>query len=254
MGHQTPVERARSQVERAIASGTLTRPEHCESCGRAPKRSDRHGLDAHHVTYSRPLDVTWLCASCHQRAHPRPPRPGSVRFRVEAELRANPRRSDAIIAQLAACTQQAAGRWRRLLEASGQIPDVEPADRASITRTWTARPPRLAVEQGATTPAEVMQLASVSYGAAWRALDRARSKPRLADAAAACDTLSVVRTRAPVRRARPPKPSRFTVGSTPPPGYYAPPDPVLDLPCCTAEYTPAGWVHDRACVMRLAAR
>ena len=214
------------------------------SCGARPKRSDRHGLDAHHISYSRLLDVTWLCASCHQLAHPRPPRPGSARARVERELRASPARSDAIIARLARCTQQAAGRWRRQLEASGQIPHVEPADRASITRTWRARPPRLAIEQGAATIAEVMAASGASYGAAWRALDRARSKPRLADAAAATDQLSVVRSRPSMR---------LRVGNVLPAGFYRPPDPIERVcPACTLQYRDGGWQHDRACpFMRL---
>jgi hypothetical protein len=239
-------ERARGQVRRALAKGTLTRPDACEQCGAQPKRSDRHGLDAHHVTYSRVLDVRWLCSSCHQLAHPRPPRPGSARQRAEQELLRDPRRSDAIIARLAACTPPAVGRWRHALERSGQVEAIPVAARSPVSRDWPPRTPALlAIAQGASTTAEVMQLASVSYGTAWRALSRARSKPRLADVAAACDTLTVVRTSA--------RSTRLRVGNDLPPGYYAPPDEI-DLTCCTAEWTPTGWVHDRACALRLAAR
>ena len=35
----------------------------CAFCG----SEDR--LDAHHHDYSKPLDVTWLCAGCHRRFH-----------------------------------------------------------------------------------------------------------------------------------------------------------------------------------------
>ena len=59
------------------------------------------------------------------------------------------------------------------------------------------------------------------------------------------DQLTVVRTRTGSTRLR--------VGNDLPPGYYAPPDEIESW-CCTQEWTPAGWVHDRACVMRLAAR
>lgn len=246
MGNRNLVqERARAMVRRAVASGSLVRPDRCEQCGAVPKC-----VLAHHVTYSQPLDVLWLCPSCHLKAHPRPPRPprpGSARSRVERELRRDPARSDLIIARLARCTQQAAGHWRRALEASGQIGHVEPADRAAITRTWRPRAPRRAIEQGASTPAEVMQLSGASYGAAWRALSRAASKPRLADTAAATDALSVIKT--------PPKRTgkAYVVGTTLPAGFYRDPDPI-ELPCCVAEYTEGGWQHDRACALRLAAR
>ena len=240
-------------VKTAIASGTLARPDACESCGRVPKRSDRHGLDAHHVTYSRPLDILWLCTSCHQRAHPRPPKPGSARGRAEAELRASPARSDALIALAASCTPQAAGRWRHGLEQAGVIEPIPAADRLAIPRTWRARPPRLAIEQGATTTAEVMALSGASYQAAWRALDRARARPdvrrrAVADAAAATDTLSVIKT-PPKRVGR-----AHVVGDKPGAGYYLPPDEI-ELTCCVAEYTPTGWQHERSCALkRLAAR
>ena len=46
----------------AIRAGLL-RPQPCEVCGR--KRS----VHAHHVDYSRPLDVHWLCRWCHIDAH-----------------------------------------------------------------------------------------------------------------------------------------------------------------------------------------
>jgi hypothetical protein len=97
--------------------------------------------------------------------------------RARAELLANPARSDEMIALATRCTPQAAGRWRHQLERAGVIEAVEPADRISIPRTWRARPPRQAVEQGATTTAEVMALSGASYGAAWRALSRARQHP-----------------------------------------------------------------------------
>lgn len=191
-------ERARAMVRRAIARGTLIRPAACERCGAVPKC-----VLAHHIAYSQPLNVAWLCPSCHRLAHPRPPhapKPDSARARVERELRRDPARSDALIAIAANCTPPAAGRWRHGLEQSGQIPAISPGDRTAIPRSWTPRAPRLAIEQGATTPAEIMAMARVSYGTAWRALSRAQrarfKRPRSvepADAAAATDAFTVIR-------------------------------------------------------------
>jgi hypothetical protein len=152
----------------------------------------------------------------------------SARARAERELRAYPRRSDALIAIAANCTPRPVGRWRRELAASGVIEAIEPSQRAARTRTWRARPPLLAIEQGATTPAEVMAMARVSYGTAWRALSRARQRARLenrfsgvADAAAAADQLTVVHSRAPVQKIR--------VSDRPGNGFYVPPDPAVEL-------------------------
>jgi hypothetical protein len=45
------------------ATRSLGRGQHsCEECG-APK------ADAHHDDYSRPLDVRWLCETCHGAEH-----------------------------------------------------------------------------------------------------------------------------------------------------------------------------------------
>ena len=52
------------QVARAIASGALVRPEECSACHKADGV-----IQAHHGDYTRPLDVTWLCARCHGRLH-----------------------------------------------------------------------------------------------------------------------------------------------------------------------------------------
>lgn len=54
---------ATHQVSRAIKSGQLVRPNACEQCGASKK------LDAHHDDYGKPLQVRWLCASCHRRWH-----------------------------------------------------------------------------------------------------------------------------------------------------------------------------------------
>lgn len=62
--------RARSTVQYAVRTGALHRADVCENC-------DRPGLtQGHHEDYSRPLDVIWLCRSCHSARHagPREPR------------------------------------------------------------------------------------------------------------------------------------------------------------------------------------
>ena len=51
---------AQLRVQRAIKKGVLV-PEPCP-CG----NKESH---AHHEDYSKPLDVIWLCKSCHQRLH-----------------------------------------------------------------------------------------------------------------------------------------------------------------------------------------
>lgn len=55
-----------AQVRTALAEGVLIRPNHCESCGLAPKGKTIH---AHHDDYGRPLAVRWLCFKCHMEHH-----------------------------------------------------------------------------------------------------------------------------------------------------------------------------------------
>ena len=51
--------RAQGAVYRAIRAGKLHRPKTCQACGR------ERPIEAAHKDYSRPLDVMWLCKSCH---------------------------------------------------------------------------------------------------------------------------------------------------------------------------------------------
>lgn len=56
-------------VYRAVKNGSLIRPETCSDCGQAARQ-----IQAAHLDYSRPLDVRWLCITCHRRfdiAHPK---------------------------------------------------------------------------------------------------------------------------------------------------------------------------------------
>jgi uncharacterized protein YlaI len=69
---------AMSEYWKALRSGLLVRPDHCESC-RKPGR-----VDGHHSSYSEPLRVTWLCRSCHRRVHGKP-KPRMQPFRSGAK-------------------------------------------------------------------------------------------------------------------------------------------------------------------------
>lgn len=54
---------ARQAVAIALRSGHLTKAP-CAKCG-------AHDTHAHHHDYSKPLDIEWLCASCHRVEHKR---------------------------------------------------------------------------------------------------------------------------------------------------------------------------------------
>jgi hypothetical protein len=54
-------QRASFHVQQALKQGTLVRPSTCATCGKGGS------ITAAHNDYSRPLDVRWLCRSCHSR-------------------------------------------------------------------------------------------------------------------------------------------------------------------------------------------
>lgn len=53
--------KARRAVRYAVSKGRLVRPTSCERCG-----ATGGPIDASHDDYSRPLDVEWLCRTCHR--------------------------------------------------------------------------------------------------------------------------------------------------------------------------------------------
>jgi hypothetical protein len=167
--------------------------------------------------------------------------------RAEQALLADPRRTNKIIAIEARTASQWVGRVRQRLEAAGTVEVIPVTARVHRPRTWPLSGPRKAIEAGATTTAEVMQLAGCSYQAAWRALDRSRraiSTVANNDAAAAYDSLSVDKTRVITYR---------TTAERAPAGYYQPADPI-EVQCfaCTLEWRDGGWAHERSCPARRA--
>ncbi len=50
-------------ARRAEERGEITRPLLCELCGKEKT------LIKHHRDYSRPLEITWVCYSCHRIDH-----------------------------------------------------------------------------------------------------------------------------------------------------------------------------------------
>ncbi len=57
--------KARHAVNGAVRSGKLIKPEACERCQKIPMRIEGH----HYKGYEFPLEVLWLCISCHRKAH-----------------------------------------------------------------------------------------------------------------------------------------------------------------------------------------
>lgn len=54
---------ARQRLGYAVHAGRVKRPERCERCNK------RTHVNGHHHDYSKPLDVEWLCRSCHVAHH-----------------------------------------------------------------------------------------------------------------------------------------------------------------------------------------
>lgn len=52
-----------SRVQKAIRAGKIKRPNYCSVCGKVCKTV------AHHYDYSKPLDVIFVCQSCHKKIH-----------------------------------------------------------------------------------------------------------------------------------------------------------------------------------------
>jgi len=60
---------AKLEVLKAVKSGRLER-QPCETCLKTPFGSDGRSLvHAHHDDYLKPLQVRWLCVTCHFQEH-----------------------------------------------------------------------------------------------------------------------------------------------------------------------------------------
>lgn len=54
-------QRAHNAVLNELLAGRMERPSECSRCGRRNRR-----IEAAHRDYSKPLEVEWLCTSCHR--------------------------------------------------------------------------------------------------------------------------------------------------------------------------------------------
>jgi len=48
----------------AVRRGDLIRPKACSICG-----SEKYPIQGHHMDYSNPLEVVWVCTFCHSALH-----------------------------------------------------------------------------------------------------------------------------------------------------------------------------------------
>ncbi len=55
---------AHRELWRALSRGDITRPQECSACG-----GEHPWIHGHHMDYSRPLDVVWVCPPCHSVIH-----------------------------------------------------------------------------------------------------------------------------------------------------------------------------------------
>ncbi len=55
--------RTHDKIKHAIIKNKIVRPQNCEHCNASTK------LHGHHHDYNKPLDVIWLCPSCHSAEH-----------------------------------------------------------------------------------------------------------------------------------------------------------------------------------------
>jgi len=55
--------KAHTALRNALRSGAVVRPDACSRCGAVGR------VIGHHKDYGKPLEVDWLCQSCHVRLH-----------------------------------------------------------------------------------------------------------------------------------------------------------------------------------------
>lgn len=53
--------KVREETKKAIRRGILVKSDSCELCG------SNENIQVHHKDYTNPLDVAWVCFSCHRK-------------------------------------------------------------------------------------------------------------------------------------------------------------------------------------------
>jgi hypothetical protein len=61
-----PSKLAQVRVKYAVDHGKIHKPSHCSEC-KKPSRM----IHGHHDDYRKPLEVVWLCPSCHAKTKPK---------------------------------------------------------------------------------------------------------------------------------------------------------------------------------------
>jgi predicted RNase H-like nuclease (RuvC/YqgF family) len=58
--------KSRKILETAVQWKGFEKPDTCSKCG---KKFDSQNIHAHHEDYKKPLDIVWVCRSCHMKIH-----------------------------------------------------------------------------------------------------------------------------------------------------------------------------------------
>ena len=58
--------KAKWRVQKAVQRGQIQKPNNCQLCEETFSQSKIH---AHHHDYTKPLEVSWYCDSCHKAVH-----------------------------------------------------------------------------------------------------------------------------------------------------------------------------------------
>lgn len=93
-------ELARNVTKKAIRGGGLAK-QPCEECGATER------VEVHHVDYTKPLEIRWLCKPCHYKQHA--PKREALRIRA-GQLRSEGR-SYAVIGRELGVGKGTAYKW-----------------------------------------------------------------------------------------------------------------------------------------------
>lgn len=56
---------AQNTLNKAVYRGRIQRPSQCSQCHHVSEQP----IEAHHADYGKPLEVEWLCKTCHSALH-----------------------------------------------------------------------------------------------------------------------------------------------------------------------------------------